>query len=128
MHSLIDFPQIFGREAPRLLAIGFGSGQSLLALASAHPDKDFIGVETHKPGLGALFLGIERAALTNLRVYDGDAIDVQPLTPHCWICRGQLAPRTTCISRSEDARTPDSVSVEKSFPGAGVDGIWVRRR
>jgi tRNA (guanine-N7-)-methyltransferase len=48
----------------------------LLALAAAHPDKDFIGIETHKPGIGALLLGIEQQELTNLRLYEGDAVDV----------------------------------------------------
>lgn len=74
--GMTDFVWVFGREAPRFLEIGFGSGQSLLALAKAHPDKDFIGVETHQPGIGALFLGIQQGGLTNLRVYYCDVIDV----------------------------------------------------
>lgn len=81
--GIVHFSRIFGREAPRFLEIGFGSGQSLLALAKAHPDKDFIGVETHKPGIGALFLGIQQLALTNLRIYYTDAVDVlQKGIPH----------------------------------------------
>ncbi len=71
-----DFQPLFGRTAPRLLEIGFGTGQSLLALAKDQPNLDLIGVETHKPGIGALFLGIEQYQLTNLRVYDCDVIDV----------------------------------------------------
>jgi tRNA (guanine-N7-)-methyltransferase len=74
--GVIDYQQVFGRTAPCFLEIGFGSGQSLLALAAAHPDKNFIGVETHKPGIGALCLGIEENALTNIRVYYQDVIDV----------------------------------------------------
>ncbi len=73
--GLID-ATTFGRHAPTFLEIGFGSGQSLLALAKAEPLHNFIGVETHKPGIGALFHGIAAAALTNLRVYDADAVDV----------------------------------------------------
>lgn len=72
----INYPHVFQREVPRFLEIGFGSGQSLLALAEAEPDKDFIGIETHKPGIGALFIGIQQAALTNIRVYCYDAVDV----------------------------------------------------
>ncbi len=72
----MDYHKVFGRDAFRMLEIGFGSGQSLLALAQAEPDKDFIGVETHKPGIGALLLGIERHQLSNLRVYDSDIFDV----------------------------------------------------
>lgn len=74
--GMLCFEAVFGRHADTFLEIGFGSGQSLLALAEAHPERNYIGVETHKPGQGALYLGIESAALTNLRVYDADVIDV----------------------------------------------------
>ncbi len=72
----LDYEKIFGRIAPCYLEIGFGSGQSLLALARSQPEKNFIGVEIHKPGIGALYLGIQSHALTNLRVCEGDVIDV----------------------------------------------------
>lgn len=74
--GVLHYEQVFGRSAPCFLEIGFGYGQSLLALAKAHPDKDFIGVETHKPGIGTLFLGMQREEITNIRIYDADAIDV----------------------------------------------------
>lgn len=74
--ELIDYQQEFGRHAPRYLEIGFGSGQSLLALAHAQPDSDFIGVETHQPGIGALLMGMQEQQLTNLRIYYSDVIDV----------------------------------------------------
>lgn len=74
--GLLDLEACFGREAERFLEIGFGMGQSLLAIAKAAPDKDFIGVETHRSGIGSLLLGVEQAALTNLRVYDADVVDV----------------------------------------------------
>jgi len=72
----LNYQQVFGREAPCLLEIGFGSGQSLIALAKAHPEKNFIGVETHRPGIGALFLGMKTHGLQNLRIYYSDVIDV----------------------------------------------------
>ncbi|VVC76737.1 tRNA (guanine-N(7)-)-methyltransferase [Aquicella siphonis] len=74
--GLIDYKDIFGRSAPCFLEIGFGSGQSLLALAKAHPEVDYIGVETHQPGIGAVFQGIQANGLTNLRLYYSDVIDV----------------------------------------------------
>lgn len=81
--GLLHYPSVFGREAERYLEIGFGSGHSLLALAEAARDKDFIGVETHKPGVGALFLGMQQQALTNLRVYSADVVDViEKCIPH----------------------------------------------
>lgn len=75
--GLIDYPHLFARVAPCYLEIGFGSGESLLASVKARPDCDFIGVETHKPGIGALLLGVQQdGGITNLRIYDADAVDV----------------------------------------------------
>ncbi len=72
----VDFDQVFGRSAPRSLEIGFGMGHSLLEMAAASPEQDFIGVEVHRPGVGALLNGVLTQGLTNLRVYDCDAIEV----------------------------------------------------
>ncbi len=72
----VDYDQVFGRSAPRSLEIGFGMGHSLLEMAAAAPDQDFIGVEVHRPGVGALLNGVLTQGLTNLRVYDCDAIEV----------------------------------------------------
>lgn len=74
--GLIDYKKVFLRQAPCFLEIGFGSGQSLLALAMENRDKNFIGVETYKPGIGALLHGILQHELDNIRVYDQDAVDV----------------------------------------------------
>ena len=67
---------LFGREAPRTLEIGFGNGESLLALAAARPDEDFLGIEVHRPGVGHLMLRAEALGLTNLRVACRDAVEV----------------------------------------------------
>jgi tRNA (guanine-N7-)-methyltransferase len=75
-HGVLQNSVVFNRTAPLFLEIGFGTGQSLLALAIAHPDKNFIGIDTHQPGVGALMLGISSHGLTNLRIYQEDAIDV----------------------------------------------------
>lgn len=71
-----DFDQIFGRKAPRVLEVGFGMGDSLLAMAQAEPDKDFIGIEVHTPGVGRLVNSAGLAGVKNLRVYMADANDV----------------------------------------------------
>lgn len=74
--GLIDFATVFQREAPRVLEIGFGSGHSLLAMASLHPEQDFIGIETHQPGIGTLLAGMEAQQVNNIRIYYADAVDV----------------------------------------------------
>ena len=74
--GLQDFDQLFGRSAPRTFEIGFGMGQATLEMAAAAPDEDFIGVEVHRPGVGALLNGMLTQNLSNIRVYSWDAIEV----------------------------------------------------
>ncbi len=71
-----DFDAVFGRSAPRTFEIGFGMGHSLLEMAAAAPEQDFIGVEVHRPGVGALLNGLLTQNLTNVRVYQCDALEV----------------------------------------------------
>lgn len=71
--GLISPATLFGRQAPLVLEIGFGMGQSLADMAEAEPESDFIGVEVHRPGVGALLMEIERRPLSNLRLYACDA-------------------------------------------------------
>lgn len=72
----LDFDRIFARSAPRMLEIGFGTGDALLTFAQAHPEMDCVGIEVHRPGVGHLMLGVEAAHLTNVRVIDRDAVEV----------------------------------------------------
>ena len=72
----IDFKKEFQREAPRILEIGFGSGHSLLAAAELYPEQDFIGIETHQPGIGILLSGVEAKQINKIRIYYADAVDV----------------------------------------------------
>lgn len=74
--GLFDFAAIFGRKARRTLEIGFGNGDALLALARAHPDQDFLGVEVHRPGVGRLLLALNAEQLANVRVICADAVEV----------------------------------------------------
>ena len=72
----LDLPAIFGRCAPLTLEIGFGNGESLVALAAAHPDRDYLGIEVHRPGVGHLMLRAEELALANVRAVCRDAVEV----------------------------------------------------
>ncbi|KFZ39251.1 tRNA (guanine-N7)-methyltransferase [Shewanella mangrovi] len=72
----IDLAQVFGREADTVLEIGFGMGASLVEMAKAAPELNFIGIEVHKPGVGACLSAAAEAGVTNLRVYHHDAVEV----------------------------------------------------
>jgi tRNA (guanine-N7-)-methyltransferase len=72
----VDFDAVFGRSAPRVLEIGFGMGDATAAIAQALPGTDFIGVEVHTPGVGALLKRIGEMNLTNLRMIQHDAVEV----------------------------------------------------
>jgi tRNA (guanine-N7-)-methyltransferase len=74
--GVLNFTKLFERDAPCLLEIGFGSGYSLLEIARAHPENNFIGIETYQPGIGSLLLGIEEHGLTNIRIFYQDAVEV----------------------------------------------------
>jgi len=71
-----DFAASFGRTAPQVLEIGFGMGDATAAIAQALPGTDFIGVEVHTPGVGALLKQIGERNLANLRLIQHDAVDV----------------------------------------------------
>ena len=71
-----DLTLAFGRAAPRCAEIGFGAGDALLAMAGASPERDFLGVEVHEPGVGRLLHRAAARGLTNLRVIVGDAAEV----------------------------------------------------
>jgi tRNA (guanine-N7-)-methyltransferase len=74
---------LFGRRAPRTLEIGFGNGEHLAALAAAHPERDYFGIEVHRPGVGHLLMLAANHSLTNLRTSAHDAVEV---------LRDQIAP------------------------------------
>ncbi|MCE0759914.1 MULTISPECIES: tRNA (guanosine(46)-N7)-methyltransferase TrmB [unclassified Marinobacter] len=75
-NGMIDPREVFGRDNMLNLEIGFGMGKSLADMAEAAPEQDFIGVEVHLPGVGALLKDVEDRGLENVRVYNIDANDV----------------------------------------------------
>lgn len=72
----LDLDALFGRQARRVVEIGFGMGASLLEQARQNPDTDFLGIEVHAPGVGKLLDELDKAGLTNVRVCREDAIRV----------------------------------------------------
>lgn len=73
---LQDFSSIFARRAPLVMEIGFGNGEQLLHSACAEPDKNFIGIEVHRPGVGRLMNALDNEKIRNVRVYNHDAVEV----------------------------------------------------
>jgi tRNA (guanine-N7-)-methyltransferase len=74
--DFVDLEAVFGRKAPKILEIGFGMGETTARIAAEHPENDYLGVEVHIPGVGALLKRIDEQALTNIRVIRHDAVEV----------------------------------------------------
>jgi tRNA (guanine-N7-)-methyltransferase len=74
--GILDARALYGRRARWVIEIGFGNGDALLELASAHPEWDFLGIEVHPPGVGSLLQGLDRRGLRNVRVVREDATAV----------------------------------------------------
>jgi tRNA (guanine-N7-)-methyltransferase len=72
----IEQAACFGREAPLVLEIGFGMGETTAAIAAAHPELDFLGVEVFGAGIGSLAMRLARLQLTNVRIIEHDAVEV----------------------------------------------------
>lgn len=72
----LDLATTFGRIAPKILEIGFGMGDSTATIASSLPGTDYLGVEVHTPGVGALLKRIGEGQLSNIRIIQHDAVEV----------------------------------------------------
>ena len=72
----LDLRALYGRAAPCTIEIGFGNGDNLLRLASAHPQRDFLGIEVHRAGVGRLLLALEAQQLRNVHIICHDAVEV----------------------------------------------------
>ena len=129
-----DLNRHFGRAAPLTLEIGFGNGEHLLERALGAPDRDFLGVEVHQPGIGHLLLSAATAEVTNLRVIAHDAVEVlanqiapasldevQLLYPNPWPekASSQATHRTTRI-RQADCAPPGSCGTLAPGDGLGT--------
>lgn len=72
----LSWQAVFGNDHPVVLEIGFGMGASLVEMAKNAPEKNFIGIEVHSPGVGACLMAAKEAGITNLRVMCHDAVEV----------------------------------------------------
>ncbi|MFY8272990.1 tRNA (guanosine(46)-N7)-methyltransferase TrmB [Pseudoalteromonas sp. SSDWG2] len=75
-NGMLDFTQVFGNDNDVVLEIGFGMGKSLVEMAKNDPNTNFIGIEVHRPGVGACLMDADEQGISNLRVFEHDAVEV----------------------------------------------------
>ena len=74
--QVLSFTELFGRDAPVVLEIGFGNGETFVSQAAADPDRKYLGIEVHEAGIGHCLIKAREAALGNMRVIAHDAVEV----------------------------------------------------
>lgn len=74
--ELRDFDQVFGRANPLVMEIGFGNGEALRWAGNHDTERDFVGIEVHRPGVGRLLNSLAADDIGNVRVYCHDAVEV----------------------------------------------------
>lgn len=74
--KVLDLKEVFGNDNPVTVEIGFGMGQSLAQMAKDDPNRNFLGIEVHTPGVGALLSLIKENDLTNIRIIRHDAVEI----------------------------------------------------
>lgn len=72
----LNLDQAFGRDAPKILEIGFGMGEPTAQIALAHPQNDYLALEVHPPGVGSLLKQIDAQGIQNIRIIQHDAVEV----------------------------------------------------
>ena len=72
----LGFRALFGRDAPVVVEVGFGMGETTARIAQENPAVDYLGIEVHAPGVGSLLRQVEALGLANVRVVSHDAVEV----------------------------------------------------
>ena len=72
--TVLDFDDHFDRSADVIVEIGFGNGESTWRMAQQEPEKNFIGIEVHEPGVGHLLMALEEHDIDNVRIACEDAV------------------------------------------------------
>ncbi|MBQ0719622.1 MAG: tRNA (guanosine(46)-N7)-methyltransferase TrmB [Gammaproteobacteria bacterium] len=121
---IADWAEVFGREVPVVLEIGFGMGDSLLAMAENEPDTNFVGIEVYPPGAGRLVNRAAELGLSNLRIFLADATDVlDDCIPDASLARVQLYfPDPWHKKKHNKRRIVQRAFVEKICTKLAVDG------
>ncbi len=73
-NAAINFAGLFENLNPVIIEVGFGMGQATAEIAEQNPEKNYIGIDVYKAGVGKLLFEIERRGLSNLRIIEHDAL------------------------------------------------------
>ena len=74
--GFLDSSELFGNSNPLVIEIGFGMGRATAEIAGQNPLVNYLGIEVHRPGIGRLLWDIEKHSLKNLRIFEGDAVEI----------------------------------------------------
>jgi tRNA (guanine-N7-)-methyltransferase len=74
-HTSIDWPEVFGRTAPLVVEIGSGTGDSLVAMAAADPDRDHVAFEVFRPAMASTMIKLDAAGVRNVRLVAADGVE-----------------------------------------------------
>ena len=74
--AFLDWRESFGRTAPVVAEVGFGMGETTARIAAEHPERDYLAIEVHTPGVGSLLRQVAEGGLANIRVVQHDAVEV----------------------------------------------------
>lgn len=73
----LDLDAVFGRsDSLKIVEIGFGMGETTARIAASQPERDFLGIEVHTPGVGSLLKQVQAMSLANVRIIQHDAVEV----------------------------------------------------
>lgn len=72
----LDFSQAFGRTAPVVVEVGFGMGETTARVAAEDPERDYLAIEVHAPGVGSLLRQMQESGIANIRIVQHDAVEV----------------------------------------------------
>jgi len=121
----LDFTEVFGNNNPVVLEIGFGMGKSLIEMAKNAPEKNFLGIEVHGPGVGACLADAGEEGVTNLRVMNHDAVEVlEFMIPDQSLATFQLYfPDPWHKARHHKRRIVQPAFIENMRPKLAIGGV-----
>ena len=74
--GIIQSSELFGNNGPLVIEIGFGMGLATASIAGQNPGINYLGIDVHRPGIGRLLWEIEKRNLKNIRIAEGDAVEI----------------------------------------------------